>query len=127
MMTTMTSCATPDLVVVDAHPLDYQDLCSLARDRDLAVHLASTAEGARQIEVRPGDLWMVNATLPDSTGLELISMLRFRLRHAAVCLVADAYCPDLERDALADGRVHFLCKPIDAAFCLRQLLRPAAG
>ena len=98
--------------VVDPRPADYADLLGaeptcgmrlefLPQGRD-ALHAARTGEV---------DVWVVNVSLPDMSGLDLCEMLKSHRSDAVVYLVTDAYEPEEERAAWRRGAAMFGAKP----------------
>jgi DNA-binding response OmpR family regulator len=103
------------VVVVDPCPADYTLIAAKVgkRQRDTTWEfLASGREALRAARTRRVDLWIVNLSLPDISGLDLCRMLRERYA-ADLFVVADQYRAEDERAARVCGVSVFLCKPVD--------------
>lgn len=100
-----------DLVIVDAHPEHYD---SFLRALGCATEHHSFADGHSALASLPRFLsadWLINMRLPDSSGAELLRLIRDRRPGTRVALVADVYSTTDELAARAAGATAFLCKP----------------
>jgi len=104
----------PEIVIVDPRISDYEAWADAAADADFC--FCSTGREALEHAPAGAPLWLINAELPDMAGLELIELLRPRLRGKPVFLVADRYDPAYELAALQRGSLHFACKPLPATW-----------
>ena len=101
-----------DLVVVDSQPEDYQSLLAELSCWRVHCHLYSTGDEAlRRTGVSTTGPWLINTQLPDMQGVELLKLVRQRVRTASVFLVSDAYNPQEEVAVRAAGATAYLCKP----------------
>ncbi len=82
---------TRKVMVVDDHPLVRQGIATLiAQEPDLEVsdEAASAAEALRAMEQRAPDIALVDLTLKDSSGLELIKDMRIRFPHVQILVLS---------------------------------------
>jgi len=108
---------TRRIVVVDARPDDYVATASLVDAGVLDLRFLPNGRSALRLPLSPAaDLWVVNTSLADMTGFDLVEMLRSRLGEAPLFMVGNSYDPDEERRALTLGVTRYLCKPIDASW-----------
>lgn len=111
------------IMVVDPCQSDYEPLIAAGEARGIRFTFLKTAEEALRFHVPSGILaWMINMQLPCATGLELYELLRSRLAGVPVLMVDNAYDVNRELSVLAKGRMHYLCKPLEASW-LGQLHR----
>ncbi len=101
------------IMVVDDHPVVRRGLADLIRDdHDLAIGgEAATGEEALEIidRVRP-DLVLVDISLPDMTGIELMRRLK-KLKHPPRILVVSMYDESLYADrAIQAGAMGYINK-----------------
>ena len=123
------------IVVVDADLADYTSLLSLqpSADTELSIHLFSSARTALRvlpdsIEQRlPVSLFLINTTLPDMSGFDLLQMLRSKLNFAASVLVGSQYQLEDELAARRVGSTMYVCKPLHPSWFddLEQLHTPS--
>jgi DNA-binding response OmpR family regulator len=103
----------PQVFVVDANKNDYLDLQSSMADGGYRVRLCANGRAALRVEAEEApEMWIVNINLPDMTGPDLISMLRWRYPKTPICLVSDDYSVEDEISARSTGAELYLCKPI---------------
>ena len=101
-----------DLVIVDSQPQDYQSLLTELSSWRVNCHLYSTGDEAlRRTGASTTGPWLINTQLPDMQGVELLKLVRQRVRTASVLLVSDAYSSEEEVAVRAAGATAYLCKP----------------
>ena len=101
-----------DLIVVDPNADDYDAIIAENGREGLQAAFFSTGEEAlRQANASVSTLWMINARLPDMSGVCLLTILRRRSQRTLVFVVGDAYSADDELDARVAGATAYLCKP----------------
>lgn len=99
------------IVVVDPRPQDYRDLAVLAATHGWHFHFLTSARAAiRFSRLSPAALWMINMSLPDMSGLDLLEMLRHTMAKTPMLIVADDYKPESEALACSRGAALFRCK-----------------
>jgi DNA-binding response OmpR family regulator len=101
------------IVVVDRRCWDYAPLFAQPRRDVWWQFLSSARQALAAARNGPVDLWVINTSLPDRSGLDLCRMLR-EGRAAEVFLVADRYDAKDELAARASGAAVFACKPVRA-------------
>jgi DNA-binding NarL/FixJ family response regulator len=100
-----------DLMIVDPRPQDYLELAGACGAAGLVLHFATTGTDALQLRPTASQaVWLVNTSLPDCSGSELLAALRSRNPHSAVCLVGDRYDPEDELAARRSGASLYVCK-----------------
>jgi DNA-binding response OmpR family regulator len=105
----------PQVFVVDANVGDYQDLASNLSEN--GYHLEICANGRAALRLDPSkapEMWVVNMNLPDISGPNLLSMLRWRYPGVPICLVSDNYRAEDEITARCSGAELYLCKPLES-------------
>ncbi len=101
--------------VVDSHPDDYQGICQRATDDGLNLQLFNSGRDAlRKDPAQAPELWVVNMRLPDMSGTDLLSMLRWRYPGVPVVLVSDSYRAEDEISARCSGAELYLSKPLQS-------------
>ena len=101
----------PLAVIVDGNPSDYEHL---TRGCWSAIEFQFCRFGnaaLRLAEQRMVWLWMLNVSLPDMSGFDLLEMLDVDRTRSTVFLIDEKYCTDDERRALQAGAARYLCKP----------------
>jgi DNA-binding response OmpR family regulator len=104
-------------MVVDPCPHAYEQLAAAGKARGIRFTFLKTAEEA--LHSHPGRsvlAWMINMQLPCMTGLELFELLRPHLANVPVLIVDNEYDAARELSVLETGRLHYLCKPLDASW-----------
>ena len=115
------------IVVVDPCPADYAVTLAAPRPGVGWQLLTCGRDALRTAHVRAVDLWVVNMSLPDMSGLDLCCMLRQR-RPVHAFVIADRYDVDNERAARVFGAAMFACKPVQAEwFDSNRLCKPLEG
>jgi DNA-binding response OmpR family regulator len=111
------------IVVADARPKDYRNLALLAGEHGWHLHFLTSARAAIQFG-RPSyaSLWMVNVSLPDMSGFELLEALRDRVAENPVFVVADRYDADDERRACRNGAALYAVKDAAGSIDCKPLL-----
>ena len=119
--------STPAILLVEDDPTTCAYLLALTEALPARVDAAASIGAAlRYATANPYDLWLVDANLPDGTGIELLA----RLRALSPATPALAHTAAHERGALepliAAGFAEVLVKPIDAD-AWRAAIRRALG
>lgn len=111
------------IVVADARPKDYRNLALLAGENGWHLHFLTSARAAIQFG-RPShaNLWMVNVSLPDMAGFELLEALRDRVAENPVFVVADRYDAEDERRACRIGAALYVVKDASGSIDCKPLL-----
>ena len=103
-----------EILVVDDEAAMREVLELRLENRGFVVHLAQNGEEAEQIaaEVRP-DVVVSDVALPDFSGLELLKKLKSGDRDRPVILITAYGTVDSAVEAMKDGALDFLTKPLD--------------
>lgn len=124
-----------EIVIVDVDCDRYEDFIDAARLGDVGLHFCVDARSAVRLARRfRADVWLVNTTLPDMSGFDLLEMLSPHVLQGAVdpqisgarlslagvgrgmrsgiFLVSDAYRIEDEQRALASGVSGYLVRPV---------------
>jgi DNA-binding response OmpR family regulator len=111
------------IVVADARPKDYRNLALLAGENGWHLHFLTSARAAIQFG-RPSyaNLWMINVSLPDMSGFELLEALRDRVAQNPVFVVADRYDAEDERRACRNGAALYVVKDAAGSIDCKPLL-----
>lgn len=116
------------IVVTDGWPKGYRNLTQLAGENGWHVHFLTTGTAALRF-ARPhcADLWMINLSLPDMSGFELLEILRNRDVGVPVFVIADQPNPEDESRACRGGASLYLCKDATKSIDCRPLLERFAN
>jgi DNA-binding response OmpR family regulator len=103
----------PQVFVVDANEDDYRELVSDMNQDGYRLEVCTSGRAAlRRDPANPPELWVVNMNLPDMSGPDLLSMLRWRYPGVPICLVSDDYRAEDEISARCSGAELYVCKPV---------------
>jgi DNA-binding response OmpR family regulator len=104
--------SAPQVIIVDPRFGEYLDISEYLEDSGYCVeHCESGRDALRKNPLNP-QLWVVNIHLPDMSGPDLLSLLRWRHPGARICLVSDNYQIEDEIRARSVGAELYLSKPI---------------
>ena len=111
---TNASMSCRNVVIIDPAFDEYAHLCDEFCDEHLCVTFTNSGSGALRLVPSHCDAeWLVNAELPDMTGLELLEMLRAIEPCLSVQLVANQYDVEHELKAYRMGAKLYATKPHD--------------
>jgi DNA-binding response OmpR family regulator len=86
-------------------------------DDNVRMEVFNNARAAlRQDPSCPPELWVVNMSLPDMSGTDLLAMLRWRYPGVPIVLVSDDYRAEDEVSARCSGAELYLCKPLQRSW-----------
>jgi len=111
----MFSTVTPNLLILDDDQCFAASAASLARSDGYHVHIAQTISAAREVLQRHRiDLMLLELTLPDGSGLDLVDGIDVA-EHGQIVIVTA--CPTLESAtrAVSAPVIQYLIKPLDYA------------
>lgn len=104
---------TVKMAVVDSRPEDYSALLEATLGSGASLEFLPSGQDALRLARTGGaDLWVVNAELPDMSGIDLCAMLRAQSSRQVVFVVTDTYRAEVERAARGGGASLFACKPV---------------
>lgn len=105
----------PQVFVVDANADDYSELRENMTQDGYRVEVCTSGRAAlRHDPTNAPELWVVNMNLPDMSGPDLLSMLRWRYPGVPICLVSDQFRAEDEISARCSGAELYLCKPVES-------------
>jgi DNA-binding NtrC family response regulator len=83
--------------------------------------------GLRRLEERPYDLVLLDVSLPDRNGIELLRELRQRDPNSAVIMITAYGSIDMARAAFKNGALDYITKPWSNDELLAQVAQAAEG
>jgi DNA-binding NtrC family response regulator len=112
----------PAILIVDDEAEIREGLELLLRGEGYEVGLAESAEEAlARLEERPYDLLLLDVSLPDRSGLELLKEIRERDGNLAIILITAYGSIDMAREAFKSGARDYITKPWSADELLAQI------
>src|SRR5215510_15800266 len=100
------------ILVVDDESEIREGLELLLSSEGYGVSSAETGEsGLGKLEERPYDLLLLDVSLPDRNGLELLREIRQRDPHLSVVLITAYGSIDMARAAFKSGAQDYITKP----------------
>jgi DNA-binding NtrC family response regulator len=100
------------VLVVDDELEIREGLEALLSSENFDVSVAENGEaGLRKLEDRPFDLMLLDVSLPDRNGIELLREIRNRDPHLAVILITAFGSIDMARAAFKSGAHDYITKP----------------
>lgn len=123
----ITPAITPTILLVEDDPTTCAYLVALTEALPARVEAAaSVAAALRHAKTSTHDLWLVDANLPDGTGIELLARLRALSPGTPALAHTAAHDRNELEPLLAAGFADVLVKPIDAD-TWRTAIRRALG
>lgn len=117
-----------NLVIVDDEPaarVGLRKLCECAPGMRVVAEAGTGAKAIEAVESLRPDLTLLDADLPDMSGLEVLRALRRRHQRRTIFITAN---PQDAPGAFAAGALDFLVKPVnEQAFCTSILRARARG
>ncbi len=100
------------ILVVDDEAEIREGLEALLRSENFEVTLAETGEaGLHQIEEHPFDLMLLDVSLPDRNGIEMLPEIRRRDPQLSIILITAFGSIDMARAAFKNGAQDYITKP----------------
>ncbi len=100
------------ILVVDDESEIREGLAVLLTSEGYGVSSAETGEsGLAKLEERPYDLLLLDVSLPDRNGLELLREIRRRDPHLSIVLITAYGSIDMARQAFKSGAQDYITKP----------------
>jgi DNA-binding NtrC family response regulator len=100
------------ILVVDDEAEIREGLEELLSSENFDVTVAESGEaGLRKLEDRPFDLMLLDVSLPDRNGLELLREIRSRDPYLSVILITAFGSIDMARAAFKSGAQDYITKP----------------
>ena len=100
------------ILVVDDEAEIREGLEELLSSENFEVSVAETGEaGLRKLEEHPFDLMLLDVSLPDRNGIDLLREIRGRDPHLAIILITAFGSIDMARAAFKSGAQDYITKP----------------
>ncbi|HWG59025.1 MAG TPA: sigma-54 dependent transcriptional regulator [Candidatus Acidoferrales bacterium] len=100
------------ILVVDDEAEIREGLEALLTSESFEVTLAETGEaGLKKLESRPFDLMLLDVSLPDRNGIEMLREIRSRDPHLSIILITAYGSIDMARQAFKGGAQDYITKP----------------
>ena len=116
------------ILVVDDENEIREGLELLLTSEGYAVDPVGTARaGCERLEARPYDLVLLDVSLPDRNGIELLRELRQRDPHLSVILITAYGSIDMARAAFKNGALDYITKPWSNDELLAQVAHAVEG
>ncbi|MEY4760299.1 MAG: hypothetical protein RLZZ200_155 [Pseudomonadota bacterium] len=119
-----------DLIVVDDHQLVRAGLRqTLGSERDLCIRLEcqSGQEALQGLRTHPCDVLLLDISLPDMSGLEVLAEVRRHHARTAVLVISGFPETQFGINVLRAGASGYVSKTVDAAELLRAVRTVARG
>jgi DNA-binding response OmpR family regulator len=116
------------ILIVEDSPLVTDAFCVLFTEAGYDVDVAGTvAEAIERASAAPVDVMLLDLTLPDGNGLEILEALRQRGSPPRATLAMTGHNdPKSRRSCLEAGCAEVLVKPVPISELLRQIERHLA-
>ena len=102
------------ILIVDDHPGMCQTLQDILEAEGHTVHMAcSGGEAIAQCQTQPFDLILLDVWMPDLNGVETYRRVKALAEGPHVIMMSAYSDEDLKREALAEGAIAFLQKPLE--------------
>src|ERR1700679_1050212 len=116
------------ILVVDDEVEIREGLEALLTSENFDVSLAGTAdEGLRKLEEQPFDLLLLDVSLPDRNGLDLLGEIRQRDPILPVVMITAYRDVDMARRAFKGGAQDYITKPWSNDELLTQVAQAVEG
>jgi len=113
------------ILVVDDESEIREGLELLLTSEGYGVSSAGTAEsGLAKLEERPYDLLLLDVSLPDRNGLDLLKEIHRRDPHLSVVLITAYGSIDMARAAFKSGAMDYITKPWSMTSFSRRSRKP---
>jgi DNA-binding NtrC family response regulator len=117
-----------NILVVDDEVEIREGLALLLTSEGYRVDVAGTAEtGLAALEAKPYDLLLVDVSLPDRNGLEVLREVRQRDSDLPVILITAYGSIDMARAAFKNGALDYITKPWSNDELLAQVAQAVEG
>ncbi len=113
---------TLSILIVDDHPAMCKTLKDILEDEGYTVTTASSGEAALQVcEQQTFDVILMDVRMPDLNGVEVYRRLKNCAVGSRVIMMSAYSVEDLKKEALKEGAIAFLQKPVDVEFVLKLI------
>src|SRR5580693_3580026 len=116
------------ILVVDDESEIREGLELLLGSEGYGVTLAGTgAEGLARLEEKPFDLLLLDVSLPDRNGLDMLREIRGRDSELSIVLITAYGSVDMARQAFKSGALDYITKPWSNDELLKQVQQAVEG
>jgi len=116
------------ILVVDDEAEIREGLEALLASEGFEVSLAETGEaGLQKLEERPFDLMLLDVSLPDRNGLDMLREIRLRDPHLSIILITAFGSIDMARAAFKAGAQDYITKPWSNDELIAQISQAIEG
>jgi DNA-binding NtrC family response regulator len=116
------------ILVVDDETEIREGLELLLGSEGYGVTLAGTgAEGLARLEEKPFDLLLLDVSLPDRNGLDMLREIRGRDSELSIVLITAYGSVDMARQAFKSGALDYITKPWSNDELLKQVQQAVEG
>ena len=116
------------ILVVDDESEIREGLELLLGSEGYGVTIAGTgAEGLARLEEKPFDLLLLDVSLPDRNGLEMLREIRGRDSELSIVLITAYGSVDMARQAFKSGALDYITKPWSNDELLKQVQQAVEG
>ena len=113
---------TLSILIVDDHPAMCQTLQDILDDEGYAVTAVNSGQAAIAIcKEREFDVLLMDVRMPDLNGVEVFRELKNQAFTSRVIMMSAYSVEELKKEALKEGAIAFLQKPVDVAFVLKLI------
>lgn len=113
---------TLSILIVDDHPAMRQTLQDILEDEGYAVTTASSGRTALALcQQQTFDVLLMDVRMPDLNGVEVFRELKNQAFTSRVIMMSAYSVEELKKEALEEGAIAFLQKPVDVAFVLKLI------
>jgi DNA-binding NtrC family response regulator len=110
------------ILIVDDHPAMCQTLQDILEDEGYAVTTATSGKAAIAIcQKQIFDVLLMDVRMPDLSGVQVFRELKNQALTSRVIMMSAYSVEELKREALNEGAIAFLQKPVDVAFVLKLI------
>lgn len=116
MMTTVESTVKNRVLIVDDQPGMVETLSDILKDRGCTVTLASDGyQALKQVGQHPVDLVLMDVVMPGMNGLDTYRAIKHLRPQTPVVMMTGHKMDHLVKEALQEGILAVLQKPVDPA------------
>ena len=113
---------TLTILIVDDHPGMCQTLQDILETEDYTVHVAhSGTDAIAMCQAQRFDVVLMDVRMPDLNGVEAYRRIKTIAHDTRVIMMSAYSAEELKREALAEGVIAFLQKPLEVAQVLRLI------
>jgi DNA-binding NtrC family response regulator len=113
---------TLSILIVDDHPAMCQTLQDILEDEGYTVRAVQSGNAALGIcKTCEFDVILMDVRMPDLNGVEVYRQLKNYAYNTRVIMMSAYSVEELKKEALKEGAIAFLQKPVDVEFVLKLI------